>query len=703
MEFAQFALLGLAAGAIYGLLSQGLVLIYRGSGVLNFAQGAMAMFGAYAYFDLTERHGWGRVPALVVSLILCALLGALIQFAVLRPMRRSSALSRVIATLGIVLILQSAAYLRYGQNSLTVPSLFPAKTIHILSKGLAIGEDRIYILLACLVLSGALFVVYRHTAFGRVTTAVAENEIAAASLGHSPNLIAMINWSVGSVLAGFAGILIAPIILLAPTSMVLLVIPAMAAALIGQFQSFPIALLAALALGVTQSELQLYVSAPGWPTAAPFLVVIVVLIVRGRSLPLRSYVLDRLPAVGTGRPRWLAVALLGGVLCWVTLIVNADWSTAITTTAAMAIVCLSVVVLTGYTGQLSLAQFVLAGVGALLAAHLAPHMPFVLAVIIGAALTGIIGGLVGLPALRTRGVTLAVATLCLGSAIVAVVLDNASLNGAASSSSGLVVPIPSIFGWSIDPIATGDRYALVVVVTLLIISLAVANLRRGVTGRRMLAVRSNERAAASLGVNVPWVKTYAFSVAAAIATIGGIMLAFLQPTIELSNFDVFTCLVVVAVTVVGGVGNIPGAYIGALAIAGGVVSQLFSGFSEINEYLPLAGGVALLLTLVAVPDGLFEMNRRLAMRLFAPIHTKLKPLWNSRRKATVTLKPSSGIAHVRAACSNCVGTLRLLRRCARRSGRVARPSPGRGAWPDRTKRSREDDTDRRYYWVCANQ
>ena len=183
MEFVQFALLGLAAGAIYGLLSQGLVLIYRGSGILNFAQGAMAMFGAYAYFDFTERHGWATVPALIASLILCGLLGALIQLAVLRPMRKSSALSRVIATLGIVLILQSAAYLRYGHNTLTVPSLFPVKAIQIFSKNLTIGQDRIYILLICLALSGVLFAVYRYTSFGRVTTAVAEHEIAAASLG----------------------------------------------------------------------------------------------------------------------------------------------------------------------------------------------------------------------------------------------------------------------------------------------------------------------------------------------------------------------------------------------------------------------------------------------------------------------------------------------------------------------------------------
>jgi sulfate-transporting ATPase len=646
MEFTIFALIGLATGAIYALLSQGLVLIYRGSGLLNFAQGALAMFGAYAYYEFTVRLGWGKVPAVIVALLLCATLGTVIQLAVFRTMRKSSALSRVIATLGFVLILQSAAYICFGEYPLTVPSIVPSKSIALFSHGSLIGEEYFYIIGICLFLSAVMYVVYRYTSIGRVTTAVAEHEIAAASLGYSPNMVAMINWVAGSVLAGIAGILIAPLTLLEPTALPLLVIPAMAAALIAQFRSFPITLAAALVIGVIQAEIQYYVSSPGWPTAAPFLVVIAVLILRGRSLPLRSFVLDRLPAVGSGRPRLLVVALLGGVACWIALIANADWSHAIAFSAASAIVCLSVVVLTGYAGQLSLAQFVLAGVGALLAAHLAPHMPFLLALTIGASVTGIVGGLIGLPALRTRGVTLAVSTLCLGSAIVSLILTNGSLTGATQPSGGLTVPVPNIFGWSINPVFLGNRYAFVVIVILIIISLAVANLRRGVTGRKMLAVRSNERAAASLGVNVLWIKTYAFIVAAVIAAIGGILLAFMQPVIDLTNFDVFTSILIVAYVVIGGVGNIPGAYLGALLVAGGIGTQIFSGFAKINYYLPLIGGFTLLMTLVMVPDGLFEMNRSLGAKLLAPLIQRIMRGRSSKRSAAVTLTESTTATRV---------------------------------------------------------
>jgi ABC-type branched-subunit amino acid transport system ATPase component/branched-subunit amino acid ABC-type transport system permease component len=636
MEVVRFAVLGLATGAIFGLLAQGLVLIYRGSGLVNFSQGAIAMFGAYIYYELTVNYHWPVAVAAVVSIILCGILGVLIQVIVLRSMRNSSALSRCIATLGILLILQSAADIRYGQDTLAVPSLFPTREVDLFSARLQIGLNSIYIFIICIVLGVLLFIFYRYTSFGRVTTAVAEHDLVAATLGHSPNVVAMINWAIGSMLAGLAGILIAPITFLQPTTLVLLVIPAMAAALIGQFRSFPIAFLAALALGVAQSEMNTYVSSPGWGTAAPFLAIIVLLILRGRSLPLRSFVLDRLPTVGSGRHRWPVIIVLGGALCAVALIANANWSAAIATTASMAIIGLSVVVLTGYAGQLSLAQFVLAGVGAYVAARLSAYMPFWIVLAVAAALTGLIGGIVGLPALRTRGITLAVATLCLGGALVAVVLNN--------SGNGISVPTPTFFGWNVDPLFRGNRYAFVAVLILLLISLGITNLRRGVTGRLMLATRSNERAAAALGVNVALVKTYAFVVAAAIAAIGGTVLAFMQPTVTVSNFDVFTSILIVAATVVGGIGYIAGAYIGSLIISGGILSLLVSGLPQINNYLPLIGGVVLVANLMVSPDGLVEMNRRGIARLLAARGINFSGR-GATRDAHVTLARTTGTIH----------------------------------------------------------
>jgi sulfate-transporting ATPase len=600
VEIIRFALLGLATGAIYAVLAQGLVLVYRGSGLLNFAQGAMAMIGAYVYYELAKA-GLPLPACLVAAVVLCAALGAAIHLVLLRHMGSASPLSRVIVTLGLLVVFQSAALVIWGVNPVPVPSLLPTTSVHIVSQQLALGEDDIFIFVIGAVITGGLWWFYRATNFGRVTAAVAENQLVAASLGHSADRVAAINWALGSALAAVAGVLVAPLLLLEPTSLPLLVLPAMAAALLGRFASFPLTFLMALVVGVAESEITRYVSAPGWPTAVPFVAVIVVLVWRGTSLPLRSFVQDRLPAVSSGRIRPLAWI---PVLAIVTLLVSsagAQWALAWTTTLAVAIVGLSVVVVTGYAGQLSLSQYVIAGLAALIAAKLAVHMSFVLAAVLAVLATGLVGAAFGIPALRTRGITLAIVTLGLGTAVFDVVLSNSSYTGGVQ---GVIVPTPHLFGWDVDPLVHSDRYALVVLALLGIVCFGVMNLRRGMVGRRLLAVRSNERAAVALGVNIAAVKTYAFALGAMIASVGGIMLVFVQPSAVVSGFDVFTSVLITALVVVGGVGSVSGALLGSLLFAGGVLSQLFAGSSKVDEYLPLIGGVLLLVTLRVSPDGM---------------------------------------------------------------------------------------------------
>jgi sulfate-transporting ATPase len=632
MQVVLFALLGVATGGLYAVMAQGLVVVYRGTGVLNFAQGGTAMFGAYAYYDLAVRQGLPKPLAGAAALIMCALLGTVIYLVVLRPMRSAAPLSRVMTTLGIVLILESAASLLFGDTPLLVPSLLPTGTVHITSS-LAISQDRIWIFGISVALSAAMYFGYRYTGFGRATLAVAENEVAAASFGISPDLIGAANWALGSIAAGVAGILIAPIIYLDPSSLVLLVIPAMAAGLIGEFVSFPLTFAAAVAIGIAESELQRYVSQPGWPTAVPYLLVILVLVVRGRGIPLRSFVAHRMPSVGTGQVRPLVVIALWAVAVWFAMTSDANWSDAIVATFGVAIVCLSVVVLTGYTGQLSLAQYVTAGIAALVAARLAQHhVPFLAALVLAALFTAVVGGLVGIPALRTRGVTLAVATLGLAGALEAVVLANSRYTGGVT---GIMVPSPTLFGWSLDPLAHPDRYAAVTISAFVLLALAVANLRRGHTGRQLLAVRSNERAAASLGVNVAWVKTYAFMLGSGIAGVGGVLLVFIQPYVQPSSFDVFTCILVVAVTVTAGVGYIPAALLGALLVGGGVVSTLLFSWSSVNSYLPLIGGVLLVVTLIVNPNGLFETARLGLSQAISALPVRGRNRRRAARRATL--------------------------------------------------------------------
>ena len=409
---------------------------------------------------------------------------------------------------------------------------------------------------------------------------MAENERAAQLTGHSPDVIAVINWMLGAMLAGVAGILIAPISGLNTDTLVLLVIPALATCVVANFDSFVWAFVASLVIGITQSEFANYVTATGWSDCVPFLMVIVVLVVRGRPLPLRSHVNELLPKIGTGilkRPR----LVFGAIAAVAVLILSspANWNAAFITTIVGAIVCVSLVVVTGYAGQLSLAQFAFAGWGAYVATRLAATqgLPFLLAIVIGVVSAVPIGILVGLPALRTRGINLAIVTLGLAFAFQSVLFDSVPLTGGLQ---GTNLKPASLFGWDVDATNHPKSYAMVCLVGLLVAIVVARNIRRGSSGRRLVAVRGNERAAASLGINVYGAKLYAFAVSSAIAGLGGVLFVYQTTYVDFSQFTIFQSIEVVIFTVIGGVGFLIGAVIAGLSFAGGVATLVFSALTS---------------------------------------------------------------------------------------------------------------------------
>ena len=353
MIWFRFALLGLGTGALYAICALGLVLIYRASGVVNFAQTGFVLLGGYAYYELREIREYSAVVSVTGAVVIGALAGLAVHLLVMRPMRRSSPITRVVATLGVLVIIQSAAILRYKHDLKRVTSILPTRTVDIL--GAHLGIDRMLIFGISLVLTVVLWAYYRFTSFGRVTAAVAEGELAAASMGHSPDMTAGINWMVGAALGAFAGVLIGPITFLEPNQLVQLIVPVLAAALLGGFNSFPLVFAAAAGIGIIESEMTLIVTGrgwfAGWAQAVSFIVVIGVLVVHGRGIPLRSHILDRLPAVGSGRIRPVRVAITFVLGCVVMAVLCKEWAVALTVTVAFAMVCLSVLVVTGYAGN----------------------------------------------------------------------------------------------------------------------------------------------------------------------------------------------------------------------------------------------------------------------------------------------------------------------------------------------------------------
>jgi len=603
-EVIRFAFLGFGIGALYALASQGLIVIYRGSGVLNFAMGAIGMAGVFVQWDLHTNAGWAFLPSAIVGVLFSAAIGAVTHLFLMRPLRRSSPLVRVIATLGVLITLQAIAVLRYGSTPRFVLPELPTDIITI-HNTITITADRLILLGIAIFLTIVLWALYRFTKFGLATTAVAENERAAASIGWSPDRIAVANWILGSALAGVAAILIAPIVTLQVTVMTNLILAAIAAALVAQFRSFPIALVAGLLIGIAQTELNRYVHQPGFGDSVPFIVIVIVLVVTGQALPLRDYFLQRLPSIGAGRINWGGVALGVAITAFLLAVLNNQWADSITTTLCVAFILLSIVVVTGYAGQLSLAQFAIGGFGAWVAGRLvdAQGTPFWLALLIGVAATVPLGVLFAIPAVRTRGINLAVVTLGLGTAMELMLFRNPDYTGGIQ---GTQVGDATLFGWNINSITHPTRYGLFVLALLLICTIVVGNIRRGRSGRRLIAVRTNERAAAALGISVPAAKLYAFAVSAGIAAVGGILLVFRLNSIDYKLFTNFTSITDVGLALLGGIGYLIGPIIGSTLTAGGLNQQILTSiFSEsVGKYIDLIGGVSILIIVLLNQNGI---------------------------------------------------------------------------------------------------
>jgi sulfate-transporting ATPase len=603
--YIQLAILGLGASAAYALLASGLVLIYRASGVLNFAQGAMAMAGAYIFYETHLQSGWPYLAALLFSVAVMAVVGALVYLLIMRPLRTAAVLVRIIATLAVLVVIQSIATLHYQATVLSIPEELPNNVVRW---GVKFPVDRLWLIGIAAVLMTVLYIFADHTRFGLATRGVAENQRTAASVGWSPDLVGTVNWAIGSGLAALAGVLVVPISTLSPTSLTWTVVPALAVCLVGSFSSFPLTFAAALVVGMGQGLLTKWQgSLPGLSDLLPLAVILVTLLVRSQAIPKRGEVLHRLPSLGSGRyylPFVLA-CLAAGIAG--SFVLPETWVIALGISVVAAVVLLSLVVVTGYAGQLSLGQYALAGIGALVAAQCVTslHWPFAPALVAGVLGAAVAGLIFGTPSLRSRGSALAIVTLALGVAVQSVVFQN---NNLAGGQFGFSIDSLSFLGLSLNPVLDPRSYTIFSLCWFAVAALAVSNLRRSRAGRRLIAIRANERAATSLGINVGAAKLYAFTVSAGLAGLGGILLAFSNSSILLyQGYDSLASVTAVMQGVVGGIAHVTGVVFGGTLASGGLPGGLIAnavGGSNGPEWLILIGAVLVLLTLLLNPDGI---------------------------------------------------------------------------------------------------
>jgi branched-chain amino acid transport system permease protein len=662
-NFLLFALLGLGQGALIAGIAVGIVVTYRGAGVINLATGAVAMVTGYLFWALTSGFFGIAVPvgvAFAAALIAAVLVGLTMQVAVFTPLRAASPLARLAASLGVLLTLQAGVLLVFGNQPQQEPSVLPDGTVAF--GAVAVPVDRFLLAGAVVAITAVLAAVYRWTRFGLATRAAAENAPGAALAGLSAETVAAVNTCLAALVAGLLGILAAPIIQVDSTTMPLQVVPALAAALLARFTSLGIAATVGLLLGVVQSLLY-YLSTQSWfptdngnalPGISPllvFLVIVVALFVRGASLPGRGDVAERrLPSVPLPERLVRPAVLFGGLAVVALVVLPFDFRQALTNSLIGALIVLSYVVITGYVGQISVMQLALSGTAGFLVAHLASrwHVPFPVAPLLAAAIATLVGVAAGVSALRVRGVSLAVVTLAAALAIEQALFLNTSFGG----TSGLSVPSPHLFGLNLGPDGgfrgldgkqPSPTFGFLVLAVTVAAGLYVAHLRRTTLGRQMLAIRANERAAAGAGVNVRAVKVTAFAISSFIAGIAGSLYGYNFASVSAVRFTALAALALIGFAYVGGITMVSGAMIaGLLAVEGVVPHALEIWFGIKGSWALLFGGISLVLTLMANPDGIAGANhRRAKARRAARATRQRRPVTagHSDRRCGVVLSP----------------------------------------------------------------
>jgi branched-chain amino acid transport system permease protein len=639
-----FCLLGLGSGALLAGLALSVVVSYRGSGSINLAVGAFAMVGAYTFYDLRNGFLWlpplplaphridvggpmSAVPAFLVSLLVCALLGALLDVAVFRRLRTASPLAKVVASLGVLLTIQAIIVLRFGTGGQSAPSVWPVSfsdPVNVL--GTAVPADRFIFAGIVLAATLALIALYRYSRFGLTTRAAAENETVATLLGLSPNTLSLVNSILACVLCGAVGILAAPLAQLDPTTLTLAVIPALGAALLARFTSFGTAAAAGFGMGMIAS-LVTYAQTKSWFPKADgspipgvtelifFLIVIAASFWRSGSLPERGQIAERrLPAAPKARRVAASTAMVSGACVAGLLLLPFDLRQALIFTMLGTAVCLSIVVVTGFVGQVSLMQVALAGVSGLVVSKLAVNagIGFPFGPIIAVVAATAFGVMAALPALRVRGMSLVIVTLAATVALERFGYDNPWWGGGIS---GSPFSDPHLLSLNIGPKAgffgigggtpPSPLFGLEVFAVVLALCLLVVRLRRSSLGSQMLAVRSNERAAAALGISVQRTKIIGFAISSAIAACAGVLYAYNLGSVSVERFDVVNALALLAFAYLGGITTVSGAIVGGLLLTDGLSSYAAKDWLGIpSQYQLVIGGLALIVTVATNPQGM---------------------------------------------------------------------------------------------------
>jgi ABC-type branched-subunit amino acid transport system ATPase component/ABC-type branched-subunit amino acid transport system permease subunit len=643
---------GVVQGLVIGLLAMALVLVYRSNKAINFAVGNMGLVGAGLLVVCNVNYGVPYWLAFAIAVVVGTLYAVAIEVVVIRRLFRAPRVIVLVATIGVAQL--SLAILSAYPDLLGEGKPFPQAIGSVWTiAGIRLRGAQIMVVVIAPLVAMSLGWFLNRTVLGRTVKAAAGNPDLARMRGISPKIASTAVWAIGGVLATVSMVLIGAmdgnagnLQSLGPNTMM----RALVAAVVARFTSVRTAILAGVAIGVTQSVLRFNVlDVSGLTDIVLFGVVLIAVWIQSRDghaqdspfaySPRVEAVPARLRSLWWVRHLDRSVLLLVGLTAAaVPLIVTTPSRLQLyASIAAFAICALSLTVLTGWAGQLSLGQMAFAGIGAFTAAAFANGLvvdvsvgttqliafelypiPFMAAVFAAAAVTMVLSMIIGLGALRVSSHLLAVTTFAFAVAAQTFIYPLDVFTGGKSSA--VTFSRGRLFGVDL----TEQRpYYYVVLAVLAVVIAVLGRLRRSGVGRVTLAVRDNPHSAASYTVRPVVAKMRAFALAGFLAGLGGALLAgaFRQIPIGQSNFLVGTSLSLVAMVVIGGMGSTAGAVLGALWVVG--LPALFPD----NDLVPLlSSSLGLLILLLYFPGGFVQIGYSARAALLRWCESRLPPI-----------------------------------------------------------------------------
>ncbi|HEY4332843.1 MAG TPA: ABC transporter permease [Ilumatobacteraceae bacterium] len=613
------AVKAITLGMLTALLALGLALVYRANRVLNFAQADLGSVSTSFAVALIVFWGWPYPIGFLVGLVIAVLLGGIVEMGIVRRFRNSTRLVLTVATLGITQLLVVLGILVprwWGRNasSVRLPQVLSFK-VDIGSQTLLANDFLALIAAPIVMVAVAIFL--NKTRTGVAVRAAAERGDRANMLGIPVARLSTIVWAIAAALSFIslylrAGILGAPI---GEAFDVTNLLFAMAALVIGRLQNLFVIAVAGVGIGFLDYWVQWHASSP--LVTVPFVsaILLAALLLQRRSVSRRdndatsswrgAEEVRPLPADTVRLPlmrlaRWGSAVVVLGLLVLLPIVLRVDRLIQATEIVVFCVIGLSLMVLTGWAGQISLGQMGFVAVGGAVSALCTSrwHIDLTLSLLIGGAAGALAALVVGVPALRLQGLYLAVTTLAFGLTVTNWLLNNRFFSWVPEQR----LSVSPLFG-RID-IDTPTRYYAYSLVVLALVVLGVRGIRRSHTGRVIVAMRENERAAQSFSVQTVWAKLSAFMLSGAIAGVAGGLLVHLDHAFSISQYTPGQSFAVFTAAIIGGLGSITGAIVGAIYLRGTLRLPTM-------EWRLLSTSVGVLLILLVMPAGLGSQITRM--------------------------------------------------------------------------------------------